>query len=473
MSKKTLNAANLTALGADRLADLLIEVSQGSAEIKRRLRLELSHHLGPQELARDVRKRLASLRKSTSHVSWRKRPALVRDLATQAEMITDRIAPADAALGFDLLWDFTALAPMLYERVDDSRGEVGDVFRAARDHFAAIAPRAGLDPVALAERVWDAVRGNGYGEFDGIISLLAPALGDAGLAQLGLHVDAYEAAPLEGDADSHAELQFLRDLRSSGRGNYRADQKSGLIRATRQEIAEAQGDTDAYIAQYSDQDLTHPRIAADAAARLLAEGRAAEALDLLGPVDGQPGPEWDAVYIECLIAVGQVGAAQDHRWARFCATLDPEFLKDYLKLLPDFEDIEAEDRAKAHVLQHPNVHAALVFFLNWNDLISAARLVVARGHALNGDFYEILTPAADALRERHPLAAVICLRAMIDFALSKGRASRYGHAADHLMDCAALDGEIADYGLFQSHLRYVETLRSQHERKASFWGRLG
>jgi hypothetical protein len=39
MSKKTLNKANLADLGVDHLAGLLIEVSQGSADIKRRLRL--------------------------------------------------------------------------------------------------------------------------------------------------------------------------------------------------------------------------------------------------------------------------------------------------------------------------------------------------------------------------------------------------------------------------------------------------
>jgi hypothetical protein len=51
MSKKTLNKANLADLGSDRLADLLLEVSTGSADIKRRLRLELSHNLGVSELA--------------------------------------------------------------------------------------------------------------------------------------------------------------------------------------------------------------------------------------------------------------------------------------------------------------------------------------------------------------------------------------------------------------------------------------
>lgn len=85
--EKTLNKANLATLGADRLADLLLEVSTGNAEIKRRLRLELSHDLGAAALARDVRKRLASLRKTTGFVGWRWRKALVRGLTTQLVMV--------------------------------------------------------------------------------------------------------------------------------------------------------------------------------------------------------------------------------------------------------------------------------------------------------------------------------------------------------------------------------------------------
>ena len=40
-SDKTLNAKNLAALGAERLAELLLELATGDAVAKRRLRLEL------------------------------------------------------------------------------------------------------------------------------------------------------------------------------------------------------------------------------------------------------------------------------------------------------------------------------------------------------------------------------------------------------------------------------------------------
>jgi hypothetical protein len=46
-SQKTLNIKNLEALGAERLAELLIEVSSGNASVKRRIRLELASAQSP------------------------------------------------------------------------------------------------------------------------------------------------------------------------------------------------------------------------------------------------------------------------------------------------------------------------------------------------------------------------------------------------------------------------------------------
>jgi hypothetical protein len=475
MSKKTLNKENLTALGSECLADLLIEVSTGSSEIKRRLRLELSHNLGPTELARDVRKRLVSLRKSTSFVGWRKRKSLVKDLNIQLDMITAKIAPEDPTEAFDLLWQFIELAPSIYERVDDSRGDVGDVFRNALEQFEDIGPRAVLDPTALAVRVWDALRDNGFGEFDGLIGLLAPTLGKHGLQHLKSLAEAYGQMPAEDSPDDHEALRFLRDLRSDS-GNYATDRKDSLIKRCLQDVAVSQGDTRAYIAQYSARELTRPDIAAEVAQLLLSQGQADDALAMLTGADqGEGGfgqQEWDTAYIACLIALDRIDEAQAHRWARFSETLNPNLLRDYLKVLPDFDDIEAEDRAKALGLTFKTLHKALIFFVDWPDLCCAARLIGDRAEELDGNLYQILSPAAEALREKHPMAAVLLWRAMIDHSLTEGRSTRYGHAADHLMDCAAVDDEISDYGKFTPHLSYLADLHARHERKTSFWQRV-
>jgi hypothetical protein len=99
----------------------------------------------------------------------------------------------------------------------------------------------------------------------------------------------------------------------------------------------------------------------------------------------------------------------------------------------------------------------------------AAKLVIQRAGELSGDHFEILTPAADALADTHPLASTLVLRAMIDFALTHGRSSRYRHAARHLMECASLTSSIEDFQTFETHESYVARLRSEHDRKSSFW----
>ncbi len=473
MSKKTLNEANLAALGADRLSRLLIEVSTGSAEIKRRLRLELSHNLGPEELARDVQKRLTSIRRSKSFVGWRKRKSLIKDLSTQAEMITDKIAVEAPTDAFELLWQFIEMAPSVYDRVDDSRGDVGEVFRSARSHLPEIATRATLSPPILATRIWNAVQGNKYGEFDGIISLLAPRLGDDGLNRLKSLVLAHKDVAVD-QGDDHAALQFLRDLRSTG-GNFAEDKKARLIRTSIQEIATAQGDTNTYIAQYSSDDLANPNIAAEVAQILLDNAHPQEALDVLCDADLSSSvseAEWDAAYIVCLLALGRVDDAQSHRWSCFCATLDSQKLRDHLKLLPDFDDIEVEDAAKAHALEYEDLTTALQFFLEWPDLGCAAQAVEKRPAELDGNLPHTLSPAADALRTRYPMAAVLIWRVLIDYALWEGRAKQYAQIVDHVMDCAAADNEIEDYGRFQTHQAYMEGLRQRHQHKASFWAKV-
>ncbi|MBV9775610.1 MAG: hypothetical protein JO143_01030, partial [Acetobacteraceae bacterium] len=115
-SKKTLNATNLEALGAERLAALLMEVSQGDAAIKRRLRLELVSTESPAELGKEIRKRLAAIARSRAFVDWRNRKGLVDDLEAQRRAIVDTVAPRFPGEALELVWRFLELARSVFER---------------------------------------------------------------------------------------------------------------------------------------------------------------------------------------------------------------------------------------------------------------------------------------------------------------------------------------------------------------------
>jgi hypothetical protein len=98
-----------------------------------------------------------------------------------------------------------------------------------------------------------------------------------------------------------------------------------------------------------------------------------------------------------------------------------------------------------------------------------AKLVEDRPQGLDGDRYEILTPVAESLAGKHPLAATLALRAMIEFALDQSRSSRYKHAARHLLECASLAANVGDFGKYETHEAFVARIRGKHRKKSSFW----
>ena len=121
-SKKTLIAKSLEALGTQRLAELLIEVSSTNAAVKRRLRLELAAAQSPGEVAKEIRKRLTTIARSRSFIDWQNRRAFIEDLEARRRAILNQVATADLAEAFELMWQFMALANSLFERCDDSTG---------------------------------------------------------------------------------------------------------------------------------------------------------------------------------------------------------------------------------------------------------------------------------------------------------------------------------------------------------------
>jgi len=439
-SKRTLNAGNLEALGAPALAELLIEVSSGNAVIQRRLRLALAAADGAEGAAQEVRKRLAAIARATTFVDARKRQALLADLQAQHQAIRGPIAAADPARAFQLLVRFLELADGVLERSSDTTGALIARFQTALADLAPLAEAAALKPEALAEQVSELIASNGYGQFDALIPTVAPALGEEGLA-------------------------LLQQLYTEHGG---PDARYVLL-----QIAEARGDVDAYRAQFDAQQLRRPAVAADVALHLLAAGRAAEALTLLDGAADQlnqwQADDWADARIAVLEQLGRREEAQHQRWQLFSRSLSIPHLRTYLQRLPDFEDVEAEERALQLAEQHPRPLQALAFLVRWPALPRAARHVIAHSQTWDGEAYEVLGPAAERLSPSHPLAATILLRAMVMFALAANRTKRYRYAAEHLQTCERLAAEIDDWQGLESHASYGGRLREAFGRRWSFW----
>jgi len=480
-SKKTLTTENLEALGARRLAELLMEIAQGDAATKRRLRLELTARETPEALGAEVRKRLTQIARAGSFVDWHKMRDLAADLEAQRSAIIDKVAKHDAAEALDLMWRFMSLANSVYERCDDSNGVVGEVFSSGCRDLGSLAQAAKPDPIALADRVFAGLNEDDYGQYDGLIETLSASLGAKGLNHLKERFIELSRTPVKVPPPKERKVIGWGSDGALYADEIETGRRERIIRFALQEIADAQGDVDSFIEQYDEKTRKVPEIAVEIAGRLLAAGRAEEALSTIDAAEhrqcdwldldweGARIDDWEGTRIDVLEALGRGDEAQAARWSCFERTLNEAHLRAYLRRLPDFDDVDAEERALAHAERHSSLLQALAFLVSWPALDRAARLVIRRAAELDGDYYEFLAPAAEALAAKHPLAATLMLRAMITFTLTKARSKRYRHAARHFAECKSLASAIKEFGAFETHATFAVRLKVEHGRKSGFW----
>jgi hypothetical protein len=156
----------------------------------------------------------------------------------------------------------------VFERCDDSSGTVSGIFHTACSDLGDIAQAGEIDPRDLADHAFQALIKNDYGQFDSLIEVLTPALGQEGLEHLKQRMIALSGEPVRRPTDK--ERQII-GWGSSGRiyaDDLAERSRINTVRLALKEIADAQGDVDAFIAQYDEQTRKVPKIAADIARRL-------------------------------------------------------------------------------------------------------------------------------------------------------------------------------------------------------------
>jgi hypothetical protein len=389
-SLKKVSPENLARLGAERLAEILVEAADLRPDLKRRLRMELAAEQGADHLALEIDRRLASLETSRGKVSWRRRASFVGDLDILRALIAERLAGLDPAMALARLWLFMDLARRLGVRVRDRDGTLGAVFAQAAGDIGALLAAAGA--AAPAGPLMEAIGRDPTSWID----WLPVVLGRTSPAFAG------------------ETLQLIADHGGASPG--------WLILA--RQAADAAKDVDAFQATFTPAALRTPAIAAEAAQRLLAADRVADAGRVLaaavpGPPTAksrlgartpvEPDFAWESAWIDYLERSGQAAAAQDARWASFERTLSAERARAFTRRLADFQDVEAESRAFAHAAAHPDFQRALQFLIEWPALPEAARMIQSRPDDVRLE-PELAELWAAKLSARQPAAAHTLLR---------------------------------------------------------------
>ncbi len=454
---KSLTPETRAALGAERLAAALLEHADGDPVLRKKLRMLLAGTEGPGSLGAEIDKRIRAIGRSRSMVDWEKRKPLVQELDHLRTTIATTLAARSPAGAAERMWAFIGIADSVIDRLGDGVGEVEDVFGQAMDDLGRLCvalPQR--DPHALARQVLAICGGEGFGSSGALIAHLGEALGLEGRAELRRATgDALAALPPPAPSE-----------------RWRAEDRRRHLAHRLAILADLDGDVDAYIAamRAGGMDGYH---GSEIAERLIAANRPAEALAWLGKAR-RHAEEDDRTQIDLTIAaleaMGRKEKAQAVRWRFFEQTLSVEHLREHLEHLADFEGFEREQKALDVAAAHEAAELALDFFIAWPNLERADRLVRDRLKSLDGADYPTLRPAAEALEEKYPEAAVRLYRRMIESVLGRGSSKHYPYAAEDVLSCARLAPRLSDATMIESHAMFVARLRKAHGRKYGFWG---
>jgi hypothetical protein len=384
-SQKKVTVENLASLGADRLAEILVEVAETRTDLKRRLRMELAAGLGATHLVPEIDKRLATLETSRGQVTWRQKPAFLRDLDALRGLIADRLGRQAADAALERLWRFLATygqtSGRLREREEAFEAvyiqAAGDLGRLLAGHDPHLAANALVDAATAAPQPWSHW-------MPGTLATMPKAT-----AQIALTL-----------------------------AQARAKAAPGWVVVIRH-LADAAGDVGAYAATYGVPALETPPVAIALARRWLAIGRveaAGHALRRAAPKPkgfrgrlAAPDFDWESAWIDYLEAAGDAAGAQAVRWASFQRTLDTGRAKAFVGRLDGFDDVEAEGEVFAYARAHVDFEKGLAVLMTWPALAEANRMILDRG-----DEARIEPDQAEAwaakLRARFPAAAHRLLR---------------------------------------------------------------
>ena len=466
--KPALSIDKLKDLGAGTLARLVLVEAERNAGFRRQVKTALAGKDGPEAIAKLIDRRLSGLVRAKSFVDWEKARAFADDLRSLTDTITSELGSASPALAIDRLLRFVATHGQVFERVDDSSGRVQDVYYGSIHDIGVLAQNLPTEEAdSLPDKIMAALGETTHGYLTDVTNAVAPHLPQDTLAR-------WDAELTGAIAERRAEEA--------------AQQSDGWLYSMttqwaemRQTIALARGDLDLLIALEAAK-KPHMQDTLGIAEALHGAGRAAEALEWVRKPgrrsfgeDDDLSPLRIALEARILETTGDRLEAQALRWRCFEAGLSADILRNYLKGLPDFDDMEVEDRAFAIARQHASPESALQFFLDWQRLDRAADLIVSNRQHWNGGDWHTLPKIASLLEHDHPLAATILYRALLDDILIKARSKAYGHGAKYLAKLTWL-ADAANVNRpteMPDHETYLAALKADHPRKSGLWRQAG
>jgi hypothetical protein len=412
----------------------------------------------PVALSRVLRKRIASLKRGRRFIDYRASFDFAREQEAALADIESGLLERSPEHAFDLVDRFLATAESVLNRVDDSGGAVGEVYRQAVLLWLTAAKGWRDANVDWLERIYQLNQQNDYGVLDPLLPNAHLLLTPDQLKQLAWR---YENALRKALKSPVREDKLnLVALRSGVALGQIADalrdpalyERSVLIHSPQPNNLQMKSICEKYL-QY-EQPETAMRYLNEAWEDRFERDR----LVLLDKVCVQTGDRKQLKVIRSRLFQSEQSYASFTR---------------YLEALDEDEKARACSSAIKQAEQGGNIVLSADLLLNLSQTERAQALVLARHQELAECFYDSLLRLAKAFEKADcNVAATACYRALLLDILAQARSKAYGHGARYYNKLEALAKRIKVFKPLPTHDAFVQQLHSSHGRKKSFWARL-
>jgi len=447
----------LADIDADTLRDFIFDLYLRYPELNDKIEaLTLAND--PVALSRILGKRIASLRRGRRFIDYQASFGFARELEAMLADIESRLLALSPKHAFDLVDRFLATAESVLNRVDDSGGAVGEVYRQSVLLWLTAAKGWRDANVDWLERVYQLYQQNDYGVLDPLLPNAHLLLTQEQLKQLAWR---YENALRKALSSPEQEGKVNHVALHSGVAlGQIADalqdpalyERSVLIQSPQPNNLQMKSICEKYL-QY-EQSEKAMRYLNQAWESRFAHDR----LVLLDKVCVQTGDRKQLKVVRSRLFQSEQSYASFTR---------------YLEVLDEVEKEKARDLAIQQAEQGGTILSSADLLLNLSQTDRAQALVLARHQELTECFYESLLRLAKAFEKADcNLAATACFRALLLDILTQARSKAYGHGARYYKKLEVLAERIKVFKPLPAHDDFVQQLRSTHGRKRSFWARL-
>jgi hypothetical protein len=448
----------LSSLGAEKLAEILLEEASVNKSLKLRLQAALAGGAGSTRITAMIDKRLDQIEKSKTGMRAAKARELAAELAGLVRTIHGELGTADSQAAAERMLRLVSMRPAIMHRVYERSAKLEKMFEdaqtAALPLIIALSAAQQISMVGLIEKIRSA---DFLGEIEAFFTQVMEGLCvEAGAAWK----DLLQKVPEKNRTYPLAIglMQTFAFKQGDFKELARLEERKPDVYQNSLHLAQI-----LYAAEQFPDALIWVR-------------RKPKGMHMiyLNNMRVAAGPDYGArertlLEADILDRLKQRDDAQKLRWEAFAKTFDVDILRLYLSKLDDFAEFDEMDRAMALVMADPNIGKSLRFLVQWPKLDVAAQFILDHASAWDASHCEMLSDVSTSLHDDYPVATTVLLRALVMDILRRNLSSAYDIAIGFLADLELLADRIEGDAPLPSHSQFIQDLRTKHGRKYSFW----